>query len=915
LVVGRWSFVLSGLFLGAAVYAHPASRFIPFVLAGYAAWLAWADRPHWRRCLGGLVLTGLVALALSLPLARFFWLNRTALLGHPGDVSILASRVNQGDLVSALLDNAVRVAGMFVWRGDEFWTHNLAGRPVFDPLTGLAFLLGLGLSLVRVARRPRDPTGGPFVLALLWLAVMLLPTLLSDQTPNFSRAIGAIPAVFLFPALGLEWSRDKVTRWQGDKVTESSDVTLSPGHLVTLSSAIVVAVVALSGGLTVRDYFGTFAAAPQAYYDYDQDKADAVAYLRTAARDHTVYLAPLWATQATVVFLSRDFEVRSFEPSHTLVLPPTSPLTPPLPGEGKGEGSGRSALYAVPAEQGPQSAALGEWLGSLAAREDVADRYGRPLLTVFRLPADRLPNPPDVPFGDPRFAPAIPVRADFGGQVQLLGYTTTFDVERSTLNVTLFWRALQPMRRNYTIFVHLLDGVGQRWGQADAEPGGGSYRTSAWVPGELIIDRVTPAIDRCAPDGTYLLSVGVYELSSGERLTISEGSIPELEENQEIGDQEIGDQGPESPIPDSLIPRLQATASYAGLAALDLGPVRVKHAPLPADAIAPQHRLNVAAGPDALTEEPTGSEGRVRLIGYDGGPWTLRPGDRLPITLYWQWGDHRPPTADGRPLTADRGLSLRLVGADGVAQPLPPVVPPDAPSETRFLQENGFPGTTNVVTCQALRPRLPTHLARGDYRLEIIPAGGPPAVLGSVTVQAPDRSFQLPSPQHPVSAEFGDQMRLLGYDLELEENQEISDQEISDQGPDSPIPDSLIPRLRVTLYWQAVGEMQTGYTVFVHLLDGEGKLRAQHDGPPAGGDWPTTAWTPGEIVRDEHSLTVPADVPPGRYALAVGLYDPRTLRRLALTAPFSLVGRGAGGEDLAAGSGDQVTLPGAVEVR
>ncbi len=58
--------MLSGLFLGAAVYTHPASRFFPLVLVGYAAWLAWADRRRRLHCLGGLALTGIVTLVSML---------------------------------------------------------------------------------------------------------------------------------------------------------------------------------------------------------------------------------------------------------------------------------------------------------------------------------------------------------------------------------------------------------------------------------------------------------------------------------------------------------------------------------------------------------------------------------------------------------------------------------------------------------------------------------------------------------------------------------------------------------------------------------------------------------------------------------------------------------------------------------
>jgi hypothetical protein len=57
------------------------------------------------------------------------------------------------------------------------------------------------------------------------------------------------------------------------------------------------------------------------------------------------------------------------------------------------------------------------------------------------------------------------------------------------------------------------------------------------------------------------------------------------------------------------------------------------------------------------------------------------------------------------------------------------------------------------------------------------------------------------------------------------------------------------------------------------LLDAEGKLVAQHDGPPNAGQSPTSGWLKGDRVLDEHQIPLPADLPAGEYRLIVGLYD------------------------------------------
>jgi len=80
--------------------------------------------------------------------------------------------------------------------------------------------------------------------------------------------------------------------------------------------------------------------------------------------------------------------------------------------------------------------------------------------------------------------------------------------------------------------------------------------------------------------------------------------------------------------------------------------------------------------------------------------------------------------------------------------------------------------------------------------------------------------------------------------------------------------------LTLTLFWRAGAPLQTRYKVFVHLYaDPDAPPPAQHDGEPGGGLAPTTAWTPGATVIDRHGILIPADLPPGEYTLAVGVYD------------------------------------------
>ncbi|MCX7789993.1 MAG: glycosyltransferase family 39 protein [Chloroflexaceae bacterium] len=79
--------------------------------------------------------------------------------------------------------------------------------------------------------------------------------------------------------------------------------------------------------------------------------------------------------------------------------------------------------------------------------------------------------------------------------------------------------------------------------------------------------------------------------------------------------------------------------------------------------------------------------------------------------------------------------------------------------------------------------------------------------------------------------------------------------------------------LAVTLTWNSLEPIPRNWLVFVHLVDSAGTIVAKSDSAPRGGTLPFPLWTPGDWVRDTHTLPLPAELPPGRYRLRVGLFS------------------------------------------
>ncbi len=187
----RGLILLGGALLGLCFYTYIAARLIPlvFMALGVAWWIFKRKTfPTWDWIAAVIAPAVIVAAPMMIYAATHLDLYA----GRAGQVAIP---------IDAVLANVPRVVAMFVWHGDDNWRHNLSGRPVFDPLTAVAFAVGLGWLAWRLWKT-RDLRAA---LVLLWLVVFSLPTIFSDRAPHFLRAIGLMPVVFLPAALALEW--------------------------------------------------------------------------------------------------------------------------------------------------------------------------------------------------------------------------------------------------------------------------------------------------------------------------------------------------------------------------------------------------------------------------------------------------------------------------------------------------------------------------------------------------------------------------------------------------------------------------------------------------------------------------------------------------------------------------------------
>ena len=505
----RYKSILAGVFFGLAAYTYLAVRALPLLLVGFGVYLVLFARRHMalstlstlsttQRKWQDLAATSVWASLIALPLVVY-------LLIHPeiqfrvSEVSEPLDRLLRGD-PAQVLQGVLNTALMFSVRGDQTVYYNWPGRPVFaEPLSATLFYIGLALAVWRW-RKPE------YAFVLLWLVTLLTPVIVTAGAPAFVRALGALPAIYAFPGIGVaalvDWTRQRCAGRHR--------------HAQRLTGAALVLLVCFNIWLTARDYFTRWSSHPETQFVWQADLAavarqldstqNGVALARIA---HDVAVAGLANTSMDdaslhLLLKRRDLAIRWFDSRAALLIP-----------------SGESRMF-IPRIV-PLDPVLRERLAAWGAREH-ADPSGR--FTWFEWPTTALriaglESVATTPAGDSIGLPVqfgVGPRGEHGGNtVMVLGYellTRRLQPGQDVITLT-YWRAqtlpLPPLKA----FVHLTD---PRSGdKLIAQSDGLDAPTEFWRSGDVIVQLHRFTVPANAGPGMYHLKLGVYNPETGAR--------------------------------------------------------------------------------------------------------------------------------------------------------------------------------------------------------------------------------------------------------------------------------------------------------------------------------------------------------------------------------------------------------------
>jgi 4-amino-4-deoxy-L-arabinose transferase-like glycosyltransferase len=470
---GTAAWILLGLLSGLSLYVYPASRLLPLVPAAMVGMIALTRRSLLQGRRRGLLAAAAIAVIVALPMG-WQWLRNPDLL-FLRSAQVVAASPAQGTPWTNLL----AALGMFSFRGDQDPRNNVPGMPALDLLMTIPFCLGIGVALWRW-RRP------VFSGILLSGLILLLPTILSDYAPHFRRAIGAIPAVAILCGLGLA-------------------VILGPpngSRLLRFGRAALVAAILLGSAVfSATAYFVRWGQSPDLYYAYDEGLWEIGQYVSGLPADETVLLTPRPASDPTLGFAWRQGRpVRHFDGRHALPIP-ASDLA-----------AGKAVDYIViEHEDFRASQLLHELFPEAREVKTFEDPNGKTYARVVRVQG------PVSPVRQPQ----QPASGSWPG-MHLVGYDLNAGgVYKSgdTIYLQLWWQVDEPITADWTVFTHLLgptraDGS-TVWAGRDARPGDGSLPTTAWAPGDLILDEYQMPLPADTPPGEYLIEAGLYDPAAG----------------------------------------------------------------------------------------------------------------------------------------------------------------------------------------------------------------------------------------------------------------------------------------------------------------------------------------------------------------------------------------------------------------
>jgi 4-amino-4-deoxy-L-arabinose transferase-like glycosyltransferase len=459
----RRDWLLSGALFGLSLYTYLAVRVLPLLAPLLLLYLLIWHRQTLRRSGRGIGLFTVALLIVATPLIVHMVRVPSDLFERVRQISV--AEAQDVSRTQVIIQQTLATLGMFGMRGAENGFFNLPLRPVFPGIAVVPFYVGVLIALWQCRSLA-------YALTLLWLGVMLLPTILAADAPHWLRAIGAAPPAYLLWGLGLatawEWL---ARRWRWGAAA---------------GGAVAIACTLWWTQATAREYFEVWARRPELYYEYMQYATDAAHAAQQTPADDALLVSEEYYRHATYLFLApRTHSAQWFDARHAVVWPRSAPWT------------------AIISSSTPTTADIQPLL--VQARGEPYAPNG--LYGYVKLQGETVPA----------FEPPTRFNARFGSILDLVGIDIIGTPQPGgTLHVQLYQRALAGSEHELRIFVHLEDAQGRVLAQQDVL----GYDAREWQAGDQFISFHDLKLPQTLPDGRIRLVAGLYDVVTEMRYPV-----------------------------------------------------------------------------------------------------------------------------------------------------------------------------------------------------------------------------------------------------------------------------------------------------------------------------------------------------------------------------------------------------------
>ena len=282
-------FILSGIFFSIGTfYIYEAARILPILFVMWILYRSITIKSFLKIYKVQSTLFATAFLITSLPM-MVYALNHWENFKSRSDFLFIGHQIEKQRSLAPLWENIKTSAFLFNVRANGY--DFFISEPLVDKPVSWFFPIGFFLSLFYIIQRKNHA----HLFMMLWFLISLLPGTLS--VPNGNRAIGTIPSVYFFSALGIF------------TVTKALSQTLPRARLAIFLFG-VVSILAVASYYTYHTYLSAERRELPGFYPETRVTTD---YIKTIWNSYEIHLTDNYPRELLTYYLYREDQPNPFQ--------------------------------------------------------------------------------------------------------------------------------------------------------------------------------------------------------------------------------------------------------------------------------------------------------------------------------------------------------------------------------------------------------------------------------------------------------------------------------------------------------------------------------------------------------------------------------------------------------------------------